>query len=79
MAVKASLKTSLVMQQESTAARAGSMASDWFYLGRVRTVEEVQAAVDGLTPVAIQRYLERYPVKGLTVVTLGPAPLTLPE
>ena len=77
--VKASLKTSLVMQQESTAARAGSMASDWFYLGRVRTVEEVQAAIDGLTPAAILAYLERYPVKDLTVVTLGPEPVQLPS
>jgi predicted Zn-dependent peptidase len=76
--VKAALKTSLVMQQESTGARASSMASDWFYLRRVRTVEEVQAAVDGLTPGKILGYLERYPVKDLTVVTLGPEPLTIP-
>jgi predicted Zn-dependent peptidase len=77
--VRASLKTSLVMQQESTAARAGSMASDWFYLRRVRTVEEVQAAIDGLTPTAILEHLDRYPVKDLTVVTLGPEPLAVPD
>jgi predicted Zn-dependent peptidase len=77
--VKAALKTSLVMQQESTAARASSMASDWFYLRRVRTVEEVQAAIDGLTPAKILEHLERYPVKDLTVVTLGPEPLTVPS
>jgi predicted Zn-dependent peptidase len=77
--VRAALKTSLVMQQESTSARAGSMASDWFYLRRVRTVEEVQTAVDGLTPAKILQHLERYPVKDLTVVTLGPEPLTIPS
>jgi predicted Zn-dependent peptidase len=77
--VKAALKTSLVMQQESTSARAGSMASDWFYLRRVRTVEEIQAAIDGLTPEKILAYLERYPVKDLTVVTLGPEALTIPN
>jgi predicted Zn-dependent peptidase len=76
--VKAALKTSLVMQQESTPARASTMASDWFYLGRVRTVEEVQGAIDGLTPAAITGYLDRYPVKDLTVVTLGPEPLHVP-
>lgn len=76
--VKAGLKTSLVMQQESTGARASSMASDWFYLKRVRTVEEVQAAVDGLTVGHVLAYLERYPVKDLTVVTLGPEALTVP-
>jgi predicted Zn-dependent peptidase len=77
--VKAALKTSLVMQQESTGARAASMASDWFYLRRVRPVEEVQAAVDGLTPAKILAYLERFPVRDLTVVTLGPEPLTVPS
>lgn len=77
--VKAALKTSLVMQQESTASRAGSMASDWFYLRRVRTVEEVQTAIDGLTPAKILEHLERHPVKDLTVVTLGPEPLTIPS
>ncbi|OWK46350.1 M16 family metallopeptidase [Fimbriiglobus ruber] len=76
--VRAALKTSLVMQQESTSARAGSMASDWFYLNRVRTVEEVQAAIDGLTPAKILAHLERFPVRDLTVVTLGPDALTVP-
>jgi predicted Zn-dependent peptidase len=76
--VRASLKTSLVMQQESTSARASSMAADWFYLGRVRTVEEIERAIDGLTPAKILAYLDRYPVKDLTVVTLGPEPLQLP-
>lgn len=77
--VKAALKTSLVMQQESTSARASSMASDWFYLGRVRSVDEVQAAVDGLTPASILAHLERFPVRDLTIVTLGPEPLKQPS
>lgn len=76
--VKAGLKTSLIMQQESTGARAASMASDWFYLGRVRPLDEVQSAVDALTPAAVLRHLDRYPPKDLTVVTLGPEPLTVP-
>ena len=77
--VRAALKTSLVMQQESTSARASSMAADWFYLGRVRTVEEVEAAINGLTPAKILAYLDRYPVRDLSVVTLGPEPLQLPS
>ena len=44
--VQAGLKSSLIMQQESTSSRAMALASDWYYLGRVRPVEEVQAAVD---------------------------------
>ncbi len=77
--VRAALKTSLVMQQESTSSRASSMASDWFYLKRVRTVEEVGAAIDGLTAAKILAYLDRFPFRDPTVVTLGPAPLTIPQ
>jgi predicted Zn-dependent peptidase len=77
--VKAGLKSSLIMQEESTSARAGAIATDWYYLGRVRSFDEIQAAIDGLTPAAILGYLERYPVRGLTLVTLGPEPLKMPE
>ena len=55
------------------------MASDWFYLRRVRTVDELQTAIDGLGPQVILDHLDRYPVKDLTVVTLGPDPLTIPS
>lgn len=73
--VKAGLKSSLIMQEESTSARAGALASDWYYLGRVRSPEEVQAAIDGLSPEVIVEYVRRYPPRNLTVVTLGPKPL----
>ena len=67
------------MQGESTSARAGSMASDWFYLNRVRPLDEVRAAVDGLTPAQVLAHLDRCPPNDLTVVTLGPDPLTVPD
>src|SRR3954468_183368 len=71
--VKVGLKSALIMRQESTGARAGSMASDWYFLGRVRPLEEIQAAIDGLSVPGILDYLRRHPAKGFTVVTLGPA------
>lgn len=77
--VKAALKTSLVMQQESTGARAGSMAGDWFNLGRVRTVEEIRTAIDGLTTARVADHARRFPAEPLTVVTLGPEPLATPS
>ena len=77
--VKAGLKSSLIMQEESTSARAGAIATDWYYLGRVRPFEEIQAIIDGLTPAKILSYLERCPVRDVTLVTLGPTPLTLPD
>jgi predicted Zn-dependent peptidase len=75
--VKVGLKSALIMRQESTGARAGAMASDWYFLGRVRPLEEVQAAIDGLTVPAILDYVRRYPAKDVTVVTLGPAALRI--
>jgi predicted Zn-dependent peptidase len=74
--VQAGLKSSVIMQEESTSARAGALASDWYYLGRVRTVEEIQAAIDGLTPARITAYIKAHPSRDLTLVTLGKNPLT---
>jgi predicted Zn-dependent peptidase len=75
--VRAGLKSSLIMQEESTSARAGSLASDWYYLGRVRSTEEIQAAIDGLTPRTILDHLERHPARDFAIVTLGPQALTV--
>jgi predicted Zn-dependent peptidase len=73
--VRAGLKSSLIMQEESTAARAGALASDWYYLGRVRTTEEIQQAINGLTPRSILDHLDRCPPRDFTIVTLGAEPL----
>lgn len=76
--VKAGLKSSLIMQQESTTSRAGSLAADWYYLGRVRSIEEIQAAIDGLTPEGIVAHLKQYPAQDFTIVTLGQKELVTP-
>lgn len=77
--VKAGLKSSLIMQQESTTSRAGTLASDWYYLGRVRSFDEIQAAIDSLTPAGIVEHLKRFPAKDFTVVTLGQKALEIEE
>ncbi len=75
--VKAGLKSSLIMQEESTSARAGTLASDWYFLGRVRGIAEIQSAIDSLTPSSIVDHLRRCPPRDFTIVTLGPKPLKL--
>ena len=75
--VKAGLKSSLLMSEESTSARAGSIASDWYFLGRVRPLDEIQRAIDGLTPQSILEYARAHPCQDFTLVTLGPAPLRI--
>ncbi|MFO0937625.1 MAG: pitrilysin family protein [Gemmataceae bacterium] len=77
--VKAGLKASLIMRQESTSARAGAIASDWFLLGRVRSFDEIQTAIDGLTAQAVVDCAVKWPASNLTVVTLGPKELSIPR
>ncbi len=43
------LKSRLIMQGESTAARAAALASDWYRLGRCRSLGELSAEVEAVT------------------------------
>jgi predicted Zn-dependent peptidase len=76
--LKARIKSSLIMQQESSASRSGSIARDWYYLGRARTLDEVGALVDALSCESINAYLRAHPPADFTVVTLGPQALEVP-
>ncbi len=76
--LKARLKSALIMQQESSGSRAGSIAADWYYLNRVQTLEEVGKIVDELTCDSINRYLAEHPPAHFLVVTLGQRPLEMP-
>ncbi len=73
--MQAGLKSALVMQEESTSARASSLASDWYTLGRIRSFEEILAGVNSLTPQRIVAHLRKHPPRNFTIVTLGPKPL----
>src|SRR4029077_15910330 len=78
--MRAGLKSSLIMAQESSMSRSGSLASDWFFLGRVRTIEEIATELDALTPGAVSDYAACLKVpRGLTILTLGPNALALPN
>jgi predicted Zn-dependent peptidase len=73
--LKGRIKRSLIIQQESSPSRAGSMALDWYYLGRVRTMPELSKIIDDLTPNSINKYLAANRPREFTVVTVGPQPL----
>jgi predicted Zn-dependent peptidase len=77
--LKARIKSGLIMQQESTAARSGAIARDWYHLGRVRALEELGREIDALTAATINAYLEEHPPTEFIFATLGPQPLTLPR
>lgn len=77
--LKARIKSSLIMQQESTSARSGALGRDWYHLGRARSLDEVGQIVDALSAETINAFLKKNPPSDLLVVTLGPEPLEMPD
>ncbi|MEX0978312.1 MAG: insulinase family protein, partial [Pirellulales bacterium] len=77
--LKARMKSSLIMQQESSTARSGAIARDWYHLGRVRTMDELSRLLDELSCQSINAYLAAHPPGDFTIVTLGPQPLEVPR
>ena len=77
--LKARVKSGLIMQQESSSARAGSIAREWYHLGRVRSMQEIGRLVESLSCESLGRYLSANPPGDFTIVTLGPQPLEMRE
>ena len=69
------LKTAIVMQGESTVARAGALAGDWYHLRRLRSLQELSQAIDRVTVADILAYLEQCPPARFTMLVIGPEPL----
>ena len=70
--VKSQAKSSLVMQQESTSARAMGLAKDWRHLRQFRSIDDVQARIDALTVADLQTHLAAHGTENLTLLTIGP-------
>jgi len=77
--VKARAKSALVMQQESSAARAGWIAKQWYHLGTVRSLAEELARYDRLSVGSVEAWLAANRPAGLTVVSLGKEALEVPR
>jgi predicted Zn-dependent peptidase len=71
-------KSMLIMQQESTGSRSGMMTQDWYHLGRIRTLTEIESAINSLTKSAVNDYFAAHPPGPFHIVTLGPEPLHRP-
>jgi predicted Zn-dependent peptidase len=73
------LKSRVIMQGESAAARASSVAGDLFRLGKARSLADMAAAIDGLTLASVNAAIARHWGEGwmhdFTLATIGPAPL----
>jgi predicted Zn-dependent peptidase len=75
---KTGLKAATIMQGESTSARAGAIAHDYFMRGRIRTLEEIKNAIDSVTLEKVNAYLKKHEPGPFTMVTVGPKELKLP-
>jgi predicted Zn-dependent peptidase len=75
---KTGLKASTIMQGESTSARAGAIAHDFFMRGRIRTLDEIKSAIDAVSLERVNAFLRKYPPGPFTIVTVGPKELKLP-
>jgi predicted Zn-dependent peptidase len=79
MRVKARAKSGLVMQQESSSARAGGIARQWYHLGRVRSLADELKRLDQLSVSSVRGWLESHPPTDLSIVSLGRHPLEVPR
>jgi predicted Zn-dependent peptidase len=71
------MKSRVVMQGESTGARAGAIADDLHARGRARTLDEIAGEIDGLTLDRLNKFLADHPPGDVTLVTIGPSALEL--
>lgn len=76
---KTGLKSGVVMSGESTPSRAGAIAHDWFTRGRLRSLDEIKAAIDAVTVDRVNAYLRAHPPGPFTTVIVGPRDLKVPE
>jgi predicted Zn-dependent peptidase len=76
---KIGLKASIIMSGESTSSRAGAIAHDYFMRGRIRALDEISAAIDGVSVDRVNAYLKANKPGDFTIVIVGPKALELPK
>ena len=72
------LKSRLVMQGESSLARATAIGSDYFRIGRARTLDELGRTIDAITHDQLNDYLRRREFGTCTVASIGPVEPAVP-
>jgi predicted Zn-dependent peptidase len=75
---KIGLKASTIMSGESTGARAGAIAHDFFMRGRIRTLKEITDAIDSVSVDQVNAYLKQNKPGPFTIVIVGPKELKRP-
>jgi len=71
------LKSSLILQSESSSSRAGAVGSDYYILGRVRSLDEIKNKIEQTTADSVLAFLRNNKFEDFTVVTIGPKQITV--
>jgi predicted Zn-dependent peptidase len=69
---KVGLKSVLILQSESSSSRAGGIGSDYYMLGRVRSLDEIKTKIEETTVDSVLGFLRSNKFEDFTVVTIGP-------
>ena len=70
---KVQLKSETVMRSEGSGARMSAISRSWWYDRKIRTIQEVKEAIDGVTSEQILRTLNRFsPLNPLAISAIGP-------
>ncbi len=75
---KIGVKASVIMSGESTSSRAGAIVHDYFMRGRIRSMDEISAAIDGVTLDRVNSFLKANQPGPFTIGIVGPKELKLP-
>ncbi len=74
---KVGLKSSLILQSESSGHRAAGIGGDYYMLGRVRSLDEIKQRIEETTPESVSAFLQGNRFRDFTIVTIGPKQLTV--
>ncbi|WP_372896593.1 M16 family metallopeptidase [Stieleria sp.] len=74
---KVRIESGLIMEQESSASRASSLASDFYQIGRAMPTAELSEIIEALTLDDVKGYWEQHPPSDYRIVTLGPEKLNV--
>lgn len=74
---KVGLKSALILQSESSSSRAGGIGSDYYILGRVRSLDEIKNRIEQTTVDSVVAFLRKKKFEDFTVVTIGPREIAL--
>ena len=69
---KVGLKSSLILQSESSSSRAGAIGSDHYILGRIRSLDEIKDKIEETSVDSVLEFLRAHQFEEFTIVTIGP-------